>query len=93
MAYRLFGAKPLSEPMLPYCQLDLKEYISENYCFEIQKFSLKKSLENVVCEMAVILSRPQYVKLHGLNYSSYSYPREFIAMHENVEYCMIRCEY
>ena len=26
-ACRLFGAKPLSEPMLSYCQLDLKEHI------------------------------------------------------------------
>ena len=26
-----FGAKPLSEPMLPYCQLDPKEYISVKF--------------------------------------------------------------
>ena len=27
MAWRLFGAKPLSEPMMPYCQLNPKEHI------------------------------------------------------------------
>ena len=28
MAYRLFGAKPLSEPMLDYCQMDPQEQTS-----------------------------------------------------------------
>ena len=31
MACRLFGTKPLSEPMLPYCQLTPGEYISVNF--------------------------------------------------------------
>ena len=45
MACRLLGAKPLSEPMLPYYQLDPKEYISVKFYSKfkkIQKFSLKK---------------------------------------------------
>ena len=58
MANRLFGAKPLSEPMLPYCQLDPKEHISV-------KFHLKSiqvnALENVICKMAAISSQPQCV--------------------------------
>ena len=37
MACRLFGAKPLSEPMLPYCQLDSSEIL-----FKIQKFSFQE---------------------------------------------------
>ena len=34
MACYLFGAKPLSEPMLPYCQLDPKEHqlIGAKWC-------------------------------------------------------------
>ena len=32
MACRLFGAKPLTEPMLPYCQIDPKEHISLKFC-------------------------------------------------------------
>ena len=31
MAWRLFGAKPLSEPMLDYCQLDPQEQISVTF--------------------------------------------------------------
>ena len=31
MACRLVGAKPLSEPMLPYCQLDHKEHNSVKF--------------------------------------------------------------
>ena len=42
MAYRLFGAKTLSEPILPYCHLDIREHISVNDYFEIQKFSFEK---------------------------------------------------
>ena len=31
MAFRMFGAKPLPEPMLAYCQLDSWEHISVKY--------------------------------------------------------------
>ena len=40
MVCRLFGAKPLSEPILTYCQLDLKEYLSGEILFKIQTFSV-----------------------------------------------------
>ena len=42
MAWRLLGAKPLSEPMLSYCQLDPKEHISVNFYLKIKKFSFKE---------------------------------------------------
>ena len=42
MDCRLCGTKPLSEPILPYCQLDPYEQISMNFFIEIQIFSLKK---------------------------------------------------
>ena len=61
MAGRLFGAKPLSEPMLPDCQLDPKEYISEKCISNSKVFIQENALENVICEMAAILSRPQCV--------------------------------
>ena len=35
MACRLFGAKPLSEPILPYCQLDHEEHISVKFYLKI----------------------------------------------------------
>ena len=40
MVCRLFGTKPLSEPILTYCQLDLKEYLSGEILFKIQTFSV-----------------------------------------------------
>ena len=54
MACRLFGAKPLSQPMLGYCQLgtNLSEIL-------IQSFSFTKMhiYASIVCEMATVLSR------------------------------------
>ena len=51
----LLGAKPLAEPMLTYCQLDPWEQISVNWKSNI--FIHENAFENVVCEMAAILSR------------------------------------
>ena len=50
---RLFGAKPLLEPVLAYCYLDTYEYIAV-------KFKWKSGIfiyEYVVCTMATILPR------------------------------------
>ena len=57
MACRLFGAKPLPEPILPYCQLDPKEHISVNFDSKYELFIDQNALENVVWEMAAILFR------------------------------------
>ena len=38
MACRLFGAKPLPEPMLAYCQLDSWEHISAKFELEYYHF-------------------------------------------------------
>ena len=50
MACHLFSAKPLSEPMLDYCQLDpwLQISVNQNIAIFIQIIAI----ENVVCEMA-----------------------------------------
>ena len=42
MAWRLFGTKPLSETMLPYCQLDHKEHISVKFYFKFKSFYSRK---------------------------------------------------
>ena len=44
MACRLVGAKPLSDPMLKYCQLDLQEKYFHEILFEIQSFYLRKCM-------------------------------------------------
>ena len=58
MASCLFGTKPISEPMLPYCQLDPKEHISVKFYLKFKTFIQENALENTVCEMAVILFLP-----------------------------------
>ena len=59
MAWHLFGAKPLPEPMLAYCQLDSWEQISMNFANRnsiifIQEnaffFIHENAFENVVCQ-------------------------------------------
>ena len=51
MVCRLFGTKPLSEPMLPNCQLDPWEQISVKIWVGFLYVSVKKnSFENVVWE-------------------------------------------
>ena len=56
MACRLFGAKPLSQPMLGYCQLNPQEQLQWNYNQNTEIFIEENAFENIVCEMAAILS-------------------------------------
>ena len=66
MAWRLFGAKPLSKPMLVYYQLDHKELTLVNFFSQISNFFIQEnSFKNVVCEMAAFLSRGRWVNLYG----------------------------
>ena len=55
MACRLFGAKPLSEPMLANCWLEPWEPKFCEIWINIAVFEI------VVCKMSAILSRPQRV--------------------------------
>ena len=61
MAYRLDGAKPLYEPMYEYCLLNPREQTSVKFNRNSNIFIQENALENVVCEMASILSRSQRV--------------------------------
>ena len=61
MAWRLFGAKPLPEPMLTYCQLDPGKKCQWNLSKNSKIFIQENAFENVVCEMAAILSRGRWV--------------------------------
>ena len=64
MAYRLIGAKQLSKLMLVHCLLGPQEQTS---------FIHDNASENIVCEMAAILSRRILVNL--MVYSSHPAPR------------------
>ena len=59
MACRLFGAKPLSEPVLSHSQLDPQEQTSVK--FESKHFIHENAYENIVCGMAAILSRERWI--------------------------------
>ena len=61
MDCRLFGTKPLAEPMLTYCQLDPMEQTSMKFERNTPFFIHKNAFKNVSI-MAAILSRPQCVK-------------------------------
>ena len=56
MACRLFGPEPLSKPMLGYSQIDPYEWMSVNITQNIKLFIPENASENIVCEMAAILS-------------------------------------
>ena len=56
MASRLFGAKPLPEPMLTYCQSQWN--LNRNSIIFIQE----NTIENVVCQNSAILSREKWGK-------------------------------
>ena len=55
MACRLFGTKPLPEPMLAYCQLDHWEN-PVKFKSKYKRCIQENAFGNVVCEVAAILS-------------------------------------
>ena len=57
MACRLFGAKPLPEPMLAYCRLDSWEQISVKSELEFYNCYSRNAFEIVVCQNVSHLSR------------------------------------
>ena len=61
MTCRLFGAKPLSKPMLG-CQLKLEEQISVKFLSKYKTFIHDNASENIVCKKAAILSRRRWVE-------------------------------
>ena len=61
MACRMDGAKPLSEPMLEYCQLDPSKKFQWNLDRNSYTFIQENAFEDVVWKMAAILPRPQCV--------------------------------
>ena len=62
MVRRLFGTEPLSEPRLGYCQLIPRNKLQWNFNQNSIFFIQENTFENVVCEMAAILSRRRHVE-------------------------------
>ena len=63
MAWRLFGAKPLCRPMLGCCQLDPKNKLQWNFVQNTKLFIHENAYENIVWEMAAILSWGRWVTI------------------------------
>ena len=61
MAWRLFDAKPLSKPMLAIVNWTLRNKLQWNFKQNTRLFINKNAFENIVCEIAVILSRERWV--------------------------------
>ena len=66
IACRLFGAKPLTKPMLVYCQLEPYEKLQRNFNQYTELFIHETSTENIVCEMAAILFRGRWDKRYDV---------------------------
>ena len=54
MAYRLFGAKPLPELVMAYCQLHISVKL-------LEKFIQENLFENIVCKVVTISCRHQCI--------------------------------
>ena len=67
IACRLLRAKPLSKPILPYCQLDPKEHMSVKF-IQNSKVSIQGNAIENVWVMAAILS-PQCVNANPCRYA------------------------
>ena len=63
IACRLFDTKPLSKPMLGYCQMDTYE---KNVNQNTTLFIHENASENIGCEMAAILSRGDELRRFAL---------------------------
>ena len=63
MACHLFGAKPLSKPMLGYCQWNLRNKLQWNFS-NTKLFINEMASENIVCQMTVIFSTGRWVNAH-----------------------------
>ena len=66
MACCLVGAEPFSEPMLEYCSFGPQEQTLNKHLSQFTFFH-ENAFENVVCEMAAILARPQCVNISTMN--------------------------
>ena len=63
MAGHMFGAKPLSQPMLPYFSLEPKEQTSVKFQSKLSIVIKEHTFENAVCKKAAIWSGPGCVQL------------------------------
>ena len=76
MACRLFGAKPLSKPILGYCQLDHEEQTSVKFLSKYKLSTHENASEYIVCGMATILSTQGHIRKQPPRRSVSTYEQE-----------------
>ena len=79
MACRLFGAKPLFEPMLVYCYLGSWEHSSAKFQSKFKLFIRENAFQNVVWKIATILSLPHCVNNQKVS-NTYILLRSWVAV-------------
>ena len=65
MACHLFAAKPVPEGILPHCWFDPWEQASVKLWSKYKLFIHEIAPENVICEIAAMLSRGRWVNTEG----------------------------
>ena len=72
MACHLFGAKPLPEPMLTYCEMYPKKQTSVKCESKYKTFLFihENEFENIVCKILAILSRGRQVKHQAITWTN-----------------------
>ena len=64
LACRLYGAEPLSKPMLLFVNWTLGNKLQENFNQNTNIFIHKNVFEIIVCELAAILSTGRWVEVN-----------------------------
>ena len=67
MPASLFGAKPLPEPMLNYCQLDPSEETPVKFDSKYKTFIYENAFENFICKMVAIYSKGRWVDCYRIS--------------------------
>ena len=73
MVCRLFGTKPLPEPMFTYCRLDPQEQISVKFESKYKAFHSTDAFECIICNMSVILFSPKHDQLQTAQCDSWAH--------------------
>ena len=81
MALRLVDAKPLLEPMLIYCHLDCQKQRWMKFNQNTILFIQENASENIVCEVAAILSRARWVNIYDI------YMLRYMLLQYTSKYC------
>ena len=89
MACRLNGAKPLSAQCWNIVNWTLGNKLQWNFNRKSNIFIEENTFENVVCEMASILSRPQCVNTLNPEENGHHYTNIFSSIFLNENYCIL----